>query len=396
MPPGDRGADACAAVRGKHGRDPPPDRASHRAPRSTNASRTRATVGTRLTFLSDRGTPDATHACECSVVASCGRTIAIDHGGVSMHPAESWRALAVAASFVLSGTAFAHGFAGKRFFPATLATDDPFVADELSLPTIQWQRSPAGDEGPGGAGTDFSVDVAKRITENFGIEIGATYKHIRPDGGDTQNGFNNLGLGFKYKFYQNDAHEAIASAGVDWDIGGTGSRHVGAESFSTVTPGIFFGKGFGDLPADAKFVRPLAITGLIGYGIPTRSSTTTVGDEGDAEVERNPHTLEWGFAIEYSLPYFQSFVQDVGLKAPFNRMIPIVEFSMSTALDRGQSGTTGTINPGVLWAGQSIQLGIEAVIPVNRRSGNSVGVLAQLHFFLDDLFPNTIGRPLIR
>src|SRR6476646_5026684 len=30
----------------------------------------------------------------------------------------------------------AHGFAGKRFFPATLATDDPFVADELSLPTL--------------------------------------------------------------------------------------------------------------------------------------------------------------------------------------------------------------------------------------------------------------------
>ena len=37
---------------------------------------------------------------------------------------------------------------------------------------------------------------------------------------------------------------------------------------------------------------------------------------------------------------------------------------------------------------------MEAVIPVNRASGNSVGVLAQLHFFL--LFAQTIGRPLIR
>src|SRR6185437_1300840 len=238
--------------------------------------------------------------------------------------------------------------------------------------------------------------VAKRITENFGIEIGVTYKHIRPDGGDTQNGFDNLGLGLKYKFFEDDVHEAIASVGVDWDIGGTGARRVGAESFSTITPAVFFGKGFGDLPADMKFLRPFAVTGLVGYGIPTRSSTTTVSDEGDTEVERNPHTLECGFAIEYSLPYLQSFVQDVGLNAPFNRMIPIVEVSMSTALDRGQSGTTGTINPGVLWAGQRMQLGIEAVIPVNGRSGNSVGVLAQLHFFLDDLFPQTIGRPLIR
>jgi hypothetical protein len=306
------------------------------------------------------------------------------------------RAALVALTLIAPAVAHGHGFAGKRFFPATLATDDPFVADELSLPTIQWQRFPAGDEGPGGSETDFSIDIAKRITENLGIELGTTYKHIRPDGGATQNGFDNLELGLKYKFFQDDVHEAIASVGVDWDIGGTGARRVGAESFSTITPAVFFGKGFGDLPADMKLLRPLAITGLVGYGIPTRSSTTTMSDDGDTDVERNPHTLEWGFAIQYSLPYLQSFVQDVGLQAPFNRMIPLVEFSMSTALDRGQSGTTGTVNPGVLWAGQHLQLGLEAVIPVNRRSGNSVGVLAQLHFFLDDLFPQTIGRPLIR
>jgi hypothetical protein len=266
----------------------------------------------------------------------------------------------------------------------------------LSLPTIQWQRFPASDEGSGGSETDFSMDVAKRITENFGIELGATYKHVEADGGETQNGFDNLALGLKYKFFQDDVHEAIASLGVDWDIGGTGARRVGAESFSTVTPAVFFGKGFGDLPDDMKYLRPIAITGLVGYGIPTRSSTTTISDDGDTDVQRNAHTLEWGFAIEYSVPYLQSFVRDVGLRAPFDRMIPLVEFSMSTALDRGQSGTTGTINPGVLWAGQKMQLGLEAVIPVNRRSGNSVGVLAQLHFFLDDLFPQTIGRPLIR
>jgi hypothetical protein len=92
----------------------------------------------------------------------------------------------------------------------------------------------------------------------------------------------------------------------------------------------------------------------------------------------------------------QSFVQDVGLRAPFNRMIPLVEFAMSTALDRGASGTTGTINPGIIWAGQNIQLAFEAVIPVNSASGNRVGWLAQLHFFLDDLFPQTVGRPIFR
>lgn len=304
------------------------------------------------------------------------------------------RAVAIAASLALSAPVLGHGFAGKRFFPATLATDDPFVADELSLPTIGYRKTAGSGDEPAARETDFSLDVSKRITENFGIGFGATYKHIRPDDGQTQNGFDNLAASVKYKFYQDDAREAIASVGVDWDIGGSGAKRVGAESFSTITPGVFFGKGFGDLPPAVKWLRPLAVTGVVGVGIPTRSSTVTTSDEGDVDVERHPHTLEWGFSIQYSLPYLQSFVQDVGLREPFNRMIPVVEFAMSTALDRGASGTTGTINPGIIWAGQHIQLAVEAVIPVNNRSGSQLGWLAQLHFFLDDLFPQTIGRPI--
>ena len=34
------------------------------------------------------------------------------------------------------------------------------------------------------------------------------------------------------------------------------------------------------------------------------------------------------------------------------------------------------------------------MIPVNRQSGTSVGAIAQLHFFLDDIFPNSIGKPI--
>jgi hypothetical protein len=304
-------------------------------------------------------------------------------------------ALALASAVILSAEpAAAHGLAGKRFFPATLATDDPFVADELSLPTIESRKMPASGDEPATRETGFAVDVSKRITENFGMGFGATYKVVQPDGGDTQRGFDNLAASIKYKFYQNDERETILSAGVDWDIGGSGAKRVGAESFSTLTPALFFGKGFGDLPESMKFMRPLAMTGLVGLGIPTRSGTTSTSDEGEVSVERHPHTLAWGFAVEYSLPYLQSFVQDVGLREPFSRMIPIVEFAMSTALDRGASGTTGTVNPGIIWAGRYAQFAVEAVIPVNNRSGNRAGWIAQLHFFLDDLFPATIGRPV--
>ena len=123
-------------------------------------------------------------------------------------------------------------------------------------------------------------------------------------------------------------------------------------------------------------------------------STSSINESGDTVVEQNPNNLLWGFALEYSIPYLQSFVRDMGWQAPFNRLIPIVEFNFSTALNRGQSGTTGTINPGVLWAGQSIQIGIEAMIPVNSRTGSKTGVIAQLHFFLDDILPKSLGKPL--
>src|SRR5215510_14759355 len=78
-------------------------------------------------------------------------------------------------------TATAHGFVGKRFFPATLVTEDPFVADELSLPTISYRKVPGEDDGPAARETNFSLDMSKRITENFGIGFGATYKQVQPD-----------------------------------------------------------------------------------------------------------------------------------------------------------------------------------------------------------------------
>ena len=291
------------------------------------------------------------------------------------------------------GDALAHGFAGKRFFPATLATDDPFVADELSFPTYSRRTLGAEEDSPAVRQGATSVDIAKRITPQFGIELGATYLDLQSDGGSAR-GLDNFSLGAKYQFHLDERHESVASVGVDWDMGNTGAKRVGAETFSTVTPGIFVGKGFGDLPEGARYLRPLALTGSVGLGIPSRTSTTTVDEDGNSSVERHPDTLQVGLALQYSLPYLQSFVKDVGLGAPFDRMIPLVELAMEKPVDRGGGRWTGTVNPGFVWAGRYVQLGIEAVIPVNG-TGGGTGVLMQLHFFLDDLFPHSIGRPLL-
>jgi hypothetical protein len=57
--------------------------------------------------------------------------------------------------------------------------------------------------------------------------------------------------------------------------------------------------------------------------------------------------------------------------------------------------STGTINPGVIWVGSYFQVGLEAQVPVNSASGHGIGVIGQLHLYLDDMFPKTIGRPLL-
>jgi len=56
--------------------------------------------------------------------------------------------------------------------------------------------------------------------------------------------------------------------------------------------------------------------------------------------------------------------------------------------------TTGTINPGVLWETPYFELGIEAVIPVNGRSGSNIGFVLNSWIFIDDLFPKIFGHPL--
>ncbi len=293
--------------------------------------------------------------------------------------------------------AHAHGFAGARFFPATLTTDDPFVADELSLPTLQTFHTP--DSG-GTREFDVSVDIAKTITPYLDIEIGIDQVNLFPHAGHHKTGFSNLELGGKFQFYVNAPHETILSLGVEIDVGGTGSRQVGRDPFTTFAPGLFFGKGFGDLPARFSLLRPFALTGNLSVDIPTSASTRSFGDVDpatglrDVDVDRNAVSLETNFALEYSLIYLQDQVKNIGLRKPFDRLIPVVEAVVATPLNHGQGGqTTATINPGVIWSGTYCQFGVEALIPVNARSGSRVGVLAQAHFYLDDLFPQ-VFKPL--
>ena len=296
----------------------------------------------------------------------------------------------------------AHEIVGNRFFPATLGIDDPGVNDELSIPTLASFKT--GDD-PSFRRRDFSAEFSKRITEAFAISVGTTYSHLSPPGGPTgfgANGFQNLETTFKYRVLKSPEHEFVMSIGLNIEWGGTGVDRVGADPFNTYAPTLYFGKGFGDLPDTVSWLRPLALTGQVGYAIPGKFSSTTIGinpDTGDPTINTdfNPRVLNWGGTLQYSMPYLKSSVVDLGLPDFINHMIPLVEATLQTPIgNTSTSGTltTGTINPGIIWVGKTFQIAAEALIPINRQSGTNIGAIVQLNFYLDDIDPRGLGRPI--
>ena len=185
------------------------------------------------------------------------------------------------------GESLAHEIVGNRFFPATLGIDDPGVNDELAFPTVSSFKT--GDD-PSFRQRDFSGEFSKRITEAFAVSFGSTYSRLSAPGGPTgmgANGFQNLETGFKYRVFKDPAHEFVMSVGFSVEWGGTGAASVGADPFNTYTPTLYFGKGFGDLPDTLSWIRPVAVTGQIGYAIPGRRSTTTLASTPIAAIRRS-------------------------------------------------------------------------------------------------------------
>src|SRR5207302_4823833 len=146
------------------------------------------------------------------------------------------------------------------------------------------------------------------------------------------------------------------------------------------------------------WVRAFALTGQVGYSIPTSSSTTSFDpDSGMIAVTPNPQFLVYGASLQYSMPYLKSSVVDLQLPDFINHLIPIVEAQFTTPVGHAAGTgliTTGTVNPGIVWVGNYFQVAAEAIVPINRQSGSGVGGMVQLHLYLDDIFPRGIGAPI--
>lgn len=275
---------------------------------------------------------------------------------------------------------YAHGVIGKRFIPESLTITDPFPSDEADLLAFSHFKDNES------LANIYGFGISKRLSPNFAVDLDGAYNQIRPnEGGETLHGFENFALMVKYSVLRVPEHELLITTGLEWEIGGTGSKEIGREPHSALTPQLLFVYGLGDLPEGVKYLRPLAISGQVGL-------TAPVGNRAEEAVEI-ANTLTYGLSVEYSLMYLQSFVKDVGLGWPLSRLFPIVEFSFEQPLNGPNTGQTlATANPGVIWAGRYYELGAEAIIPLNDRSGSHTGVRALIHLFLDDIFPRTYTR----
>lgn len=301
------------------------------------------------------------------------------------------------ASVALAPHAHAHGFAGAHLFVSTLLMDDPNVADEASLPTFSYLPQPT-DGGPASNLYGLGFELDKRITENFGFAINDGYDWLTQPGAKTANGWQNIIITLKYKPYVNDEHEFLMSLGVQRVLARTGANGtngavLGNDDSSSTIPTFYFGKGFGDVPVG--FIRPLALTGELGYSIADKKLKV---DPTDGTPVNNgvPNAWEGGLSLQYSIRYLSSQVKDYGLPDFVNKLTPLVELSWTSPASKPNDAlqTQYLWGVGVNYTTTGWAMGVEMLVPGNRNTGSHLGVVAQFHLYFDDLLPHSLGAPI--
>ena len=302
----------------------------------------------------------------------------------------------LAVALALTRPADGHGIAGNRLFPGTLTFDDPATADELVLPNFSSFEHPTG--GRDVRDNRFNWAFSRLLTPTLALGIDSGWVH-RNWGGLGRSGFESTNLTLKGEVYRNNLHETLVSASVTWGIGGSGAKGVGANTPDTIEPGIFFGKGFGDLPDQFAWLRPFGLTGAIVAEHPMRATSTNLAPDPTTGLlgpitNRTVDRLHWGFSIQYNTLYLTDRFTPGRLpkSEPVNQFVPLVEFAFDSP--RGQK-TAATMNPGLAYVAGTWQIAVEAVVPINSEAGHAVGGRAQLLLFLDDLMPSLFGKPLL-
>lgn len=305
-----------------------------------------------------------------------------------------------------AGSALAHAICGSRVYPVTLTLDDPGVADEITIPQIVYTRA-AADGGPGpGHDTSVQFEYDKRLTDEFGFAFNDDFDINQTNNAKTETGWDDLTVTGKWAKCLSPDHDFTLGFGIIRAFGQTGTTHTGADTYGSTAPTVYFGKDLEEVAIPA--LQPIAITGEFSYALADRelkASEITLPGPAIPSMTKltalqfntgNPNAVIGAFSVQYSIPFLQAQVRDYGLPGPIAHLIPLVEVTATAATSRPRdSANVWTVAPGVIYLRTWYQVGLEALIPANKASGTNVGVLFQVHVFLDDLYPHGIGAPLL-
>lgn len=291
-----------------------------------------------------------------------------------------------AALLAIPSVAQAHAVAGARIFVNTLVIDDPGVGDEAALPVVSIQS-------PNGKSTLSSINAEydKTITPALGLGVGTTYNWITVDPNDfgkSHGGFANPYVLLKYRWMLSPRHEFMSSVALIQSFGRAGT--AGFESgYDTTTVSGYFGKGLGDLPFTP--LRPFAVTGELDYHMPNAGLGSGAG--GIA-------TWSGGLTVQYSIPYLQSQIRSQDLPGIVANLTPLVELGWTSAAGESSrrptnNPTTFTLGTGAAWTGEDEAFVAEILWPLNGAAGHGIGIIGQFHLYFDDVFPTTLGKPLL-
>jgi hypothetical protein len=194
----------------------------------------------------------------------------------------------------------------------------------------------------------------------------------------------------------------MLSVGVVRQFGRTGATGdigvaLGNAQTSSTQPTIYWGKGFGDLPIG--FLRPFALTGVLGYQIAdAKLKITGIDPDTGNPAFNSGMSNQWngGLSLQYSIRYLQGQVKDFGLPEFVNRLTPVAEVAWSSpASQPTQFSTQYLVGVGLNYTAETYAVTAEMLIPGNKQTGSHLGVIAQFHLYFDDLLPNSLGKPIV-
>ena len=292
-----------------------------------------------------------------------------------------WRSAAragfgVAAALWLS-PAFAHAVCGDRIFPATLGIDDPGVGDELALPTLtylpQIQTERRSSTPPSAGRRRFCLALASRSPT------------ARP-------GSSPGGYGWRRSTPSSSTTSCASPARIhgvgrlrrDWGRTGTATQY---SPFNTYTPVLDVGKGFGDLPTSLNILSPFAITAELSDSDPRPVLDRRRPEPDDAELGLH-------HPVQPALLQFARRPDRQRLLAPPCPGDGIRLLDADLQLAPGTQHHDRHNPAGRHLRGRHVAIRLEALDPDQQRERPQRGVVAELHFFFDDIFPNSLGKPI--